>query len=81
MIPLINEEYQSYLNQMNCHICKKSLNMNELMTKMFVKLKIIVNTLVNAEVLDIAHVIQNIVYLKKFQWFFTVNQTMINILS
>ena len=55
--------------------------MNELMTKMFVKLKTIVNTLVNAEVLDIAHVIQNIVYLKKFQWFFTVNQTMINILS
>ena len=81
MIPLINEEYQSYLNQMNCHIWKKSLNMNELMTKMFVKLKTIVNTLVNAEVLDIAHVIQNIVYLKKFQWFFTVNQTMINILS
>ena len=23
MIPLTNEEYESYINQINCHICKK----------------------------------------------------------
>ena len=25
MIPLINEEYESYLNQKNCQFCKKNL--------------------------------------------------------
>ena len=61
MIPLTNEEYQSYLNQINYHIFKTNLNMNELMTKTLVRLKIIVIILVNTEMLAIAHLIQNIV--------------------
>ena len=40
--------------------------MNELMTKTFVRLKIIIIILVNTEILAIAHLIQNIVQLKKF---------------
>ena len=61
MIPLTNEGYQSYLNQINYHIFKTNLNMDELMTKTFVRLKIIVIILVNTELLAIAHLIQNIV--------------------
>ena len=28
IIPLTNKEYESYLNQTNYHICKKSLKIN-----------------------------------------------------
>ena len=48
-----------------CYICKKSSNLNTLMMKTIVKLKSNAITLVNTEVLHIAHVIKNIIDLKK----------------
>ena len=42
MIPLTSEECKSYLNEINCHICKSSSNINTLMIKIIVKLKTIV---------------------------------------
>ena len=47
MIPLTHEEYESYLNQIKCPICKKNIE----------KLKTIVIWQVNTEVLHIVYVI------------------------
>ena len=58
---------------------KKVLNINTLMIQIIVKTIAII--LVNTEVLHIAYVIQNTVYLKKSMWFFTVDRTIIIILS
>ena len=38
MMPLTNEEYESCLTQINCHVCKKRLNINTLMIKIIIKL-------------------------------------------
>ena len=72
MIPFTNKEYESYLNH---------LKINTLTIKNIVELEIIVIIQVNRQVLHKAYVIQNIVYLKKFLWIFTMNETMIVILS
>ena len=57
MMPLTNEEHESYLNQITCHFYKnKSLNINTLKTKIITKLKTIVIIQVNTEVLHIAYV-------------------------
>ena len=66
MILLTNKDYESYINQTSCQICKKSLKINTLLIKVLVKLGTIVNIQVNTEVLHIAYVIWNIVYLKTF---------------
>ena len=47
------------------------------MIKAIAELRSIVNILVNVEALQIVYAIQNIVYLKKFLWFFTMDQAMI----
>ena len=65
-IPLTSEEYESYLYQKSCHICKKKSKINTLLVKIIVNLGIIVIIQVNTEVLHIVHVIYNMVYLKKF---------------
>ena len=57
MISLTNKQKESYEKEKICYICKKM---------------VIVIILVNTEVLHIAYVIQNIVYLKKHLWFFTI---------
>ena len=54
-ILLTNEEYESYLNNINCHIHIGILNIYTLMMKIFIKLKTIVIILVNAEVLHKAY--------------------------
>ena len=57
MISLTKEKYESYLNQLNCHIWrKKSSNINKLIIKIDVQLNTIVIILVNAEALNIAYV-------------------------
>ena len=56
---------------------KTSSKINALMIKAIAELRSIVNTLVNVEALQIVYAIQNIVYLKKFLWFFTMDQAMI----
>ena len=55
MIPLTDEEYESYLNNINCHICNGILNIYALMIKIIVKLRTIVIILVNTEALHIAY--------------------------
>ena len=60
---------------------KKSLLVNTLLIKIIVKLGTTVITQVNAEMLHVAYVIWNKIYLKKFLWFFTVDLTPIMILS
>ena len=55
MIPLTSKEYESCLNQTNCHICIFALH--------------------------VVYAIQNIVYLRKFLWLFTVDLSRIIILS
>ena len=52
---------------------KKSSNISILILKIIVKLNTIVIILVNSETLHIAHLIWNIVYLKKLLWLFTMN--------
>ena len=42
MVPLTNEKYELYLNQINCHVCKKNWNINTLTIKIIVKSKTIV---------------------------------------
>ena len=39
MIPLTSKDYESYHNQANCHIWKKSLKINTLLIKIIVKLE------------------------------------------
>ena len=60
---------------------RKSSKLNKIMAKYIVELEVILNFHVNIEVQHIANVIQNIFYLNKFLWFFTMNQTLIIILS
>ena len=57
MIPLTSKNYEPYLHQTNCHICKKNVNINALMTKIIVNLHTVIIILVNSEVLHIAYVI------------------------
>ena len=38
-IPLTNEEYESYLNQRNCHICKTKLGRKDTTDKNYRKVK------------------------------------------
>ena len=68
-IPLTSKEYESCLNQTNCHSCKKGLKINSLLRKI-VKLGTTAILQVNTEVLQVVYIIQNIVYLRKFLWFF-----------
>ena len=56
-IPLTNEEYESYLNQRNCHFAKQSWDVRTLLIKIIVKLRTIVIILVITEVLHISYVI------------------------
>ena len=39
MMPLTNEERNSYLNQANCHICQESLRINILMKKNYYRVR------------------------------------------
>ena len=63
--------------QKSVTFANKNPNINTLSIKLIIKLKTIVIILVNTELLYIAYVIQNIVYIK---WFFTMDQTTIIIL-
>ena len=82
MIPLTNKQQDSYERQKSAIFTNKSLNINIPLFRIIAKLEIIVIKQVNTtEVLNIAYLIENIVYLKKFQWFFKMDQTMIIILS
>ena len=47
VIPLTKQEDESYVNQINCHIFKKSSSITTLMMKFVVKLKTIVIIQVN----------------------------------
>ena len=51
MIQLTNEDYESYLNQTNCHINKKGLKINTLMIKNIIELETTAIIVVNIEVL------------------------------
>ena len=66
--------------QQNVIFLEIRFKINILLTKIIVTLEIIAIIQVNKEVLHIAHVIQNIVYLKKLT-FFTMDKTVIIILS
>ena len=66
--------------QQNVIFLEISFKINILLTKIIVTLEIIAIIQVNKEVLHIAYVIQNIVYLKKLT-FFTMDKTVIIILS
>ena len=57
MIPLINEQQESYEKEKICNICKISLDINTMMIKIIVMLKDIVIILVNTEELYIAYAI------------------------
>ena len=63
--------------QKSATFANKNPNINTLSIKLIIRLKTIVIILVNTELLYIAYVIQNIVYIK---WFFTMDQTTIIIL-
>ena len=66
--------------QQNVIFLEISFKINILLTKIIETLEIIAIIQVNKEVLHIAYVIQNIVYLKKLT-FFTMDKTVIIILS
>ena len=66
--------------QQNVIFLEISFKINILLTKIILTLEIIAIIQVNKEVLHIAYVIQNIVYLKKLT-FFTMDKTVIIILS
>ena len=58
IMPLINEEYKSYLNQTSCHICKKKVEdkcTNDKNDIVVFETTAIIQ--VNIEVLDIAYVV------------------------
>ena len=57
MIPLANEQQESYEKGKICYICKKRSNINTLVIKIIVKIKTIVTIQVNTEVLHIVFVI------------------------
>ena len=57
MIPLINEQQESYEKEKISNICKISLDINTMMMKIIVMLKDIVIILVNTEELYIAYAI------------------------
>ena len=57
MIPLINEQQESYEKEKICNICKIGLDINTMMMKIIVMLKDIVIILVNTEELYIAYAI------------------------
>ena len=81
IIPLTNKEYELYISQINCHICKRSSNINTLMIKIIVNSRIIIIMLLNTEVQHIVYVIEIIVYMKKFLQYSTTDQTMLIIVS
>ena len=54
MMPVANEEYELYLNQINCHISKKSSNIT-VMIQIILKLKITVIILVRGAVHSICN--------------------------
>ena len=60
---------------------KKILKINMLKIKNIKKSEIIVIIQVNIEMLHVSYVTQHIVYLKELRWFFTMDQTIIIILS
>ena len=66
--------------QQNVIFLEISFKISILLTKIILTLEIIAIIQVNKEVLHIAYVIQNIVYLKKLT-FFTMDKTVIIILS
>ena len=57
MTPLTSKDYESYLNQVNCHIFKKSFEINTVLIKIIVKVATVVTIQVNTEVLRIVYVI------------------------
>ena len=57
MIPLANKQQDSYERQKSAIFSNKSLNINTSLFKIIAKLKTIVITLVNKEVLNIAYLI------------------------
>ena len=63
---LTKEQQESYENAKISYICKKKLKINIWKIKNIAKLVIIAIIQENIEVLHIAYVIQNIVFLKKF---------------
>ena len=66
-IPLADKDSKLYEKQNVCHICRKKLKIKILTTKNIVKLRITVFVSRNTEVLYIRYVIQDIIYLKKFE--------------
>ena len=78
IIPLTNKQQDLHERQKKSTIfSNKSLNTNIPLFRIIAKSEITSTT----EVLNIAYLIENIVYLKKFQWFFKIDQTIIIILS
>ena len=75
---LTKEQQESYENVKVCYICYIYLYLE---LQCFLELEIIVSVQGDIEVLHIAYVIWNIVYLKMFLSFFVMDQTMIIILS
>ena len=78
---LTKEQQESYENAKICYICNKKLENKYLEDKKYRKIKIIVILQGNIEVLCIAYIILNIVFLKKFLQFFIMDLPMITILS
>lgn len=66
-IPLADKDSKLCEKQNVCHICRKKLKIKILTTKNIVKLRITVFVSRNTEVLYIRYVIQDIIYLKKFE--------------
>ena len=54
---------------------------NKLIIKAIIKLMAIAIILVNTAVMHIAYVIKKVVFLRKFLWFFTIDWTVVIILS
>ena len=64
---ITKEQQESNENAKICYICKEKLKNKWVKDKKIVKLEIIVIMQGKTEVLHIAQVVKNIVYLKKFQ--------------
>ena len=77
---LTKEQQKSYENAKIYYICKENFENRYMKDKIYRK-EIIAIMQGNIEVLRIAYVIENIMYLKKFLQFFIMDLTMIGILS
>ena len=76
MVPLTNQEHESYVNQNTATFPKK--NLKSLMIKFIIELETTVITQINTEMFYIAYVIiEDIKYLKKFLQFSTMDQILI----